>query len=226
MLTYNPQTSFPNNESTDVGLGIKPKSTGELPKLLQSLQQSSHLNKLEIDLHDEYDKIGKPQELLQSLGEFKCLTFLKISNASNLLTCVLTFPDTVTELTLSKINCITDEGMNGLGNHTKLKILTLSGTVLDDGDSFDLNCVGGSFPQLEVFEMRNLKLREWKLGNGGMPWLQSVIIRSCTRLDDLPNELWSLNDLRKVQVNYPSEQMTLMLQNLKIKNEVQLVIEC
>ncbi|KAL9296117.1 hypothetical protein ACSQ67_022013 [Phaseolus vulgaris] len=109
--------------------------------------------------------------------------------------------DTVTELTLSKINCITDEGMNGLGNHTKLKILTLSGTVLDDGDSFDLNCVGGSFPQLEVFEMRNLKLREWKLGNGGMPWLQSVIIRSCTRLDDLPNELWSLNDLRKVQVS-------------------------
>jgi len=27
MLIYNPQTSFPNNESTDVGLGIKPKST-------------------------------------------------------------------------------------------------------------------------------------------------------------------------------------------------------
>jgi len=27
MLIYNPQTSFPNNELTDVGLGIKPKST-------------------------------------------------------------------------------------------------------------------------------------------------------------------------------------------------------
>ena len=27
MLIYNPQTSFPNNEPTDVGLGIKPKST-------------------------------------------------------------------------------------------------------------------------------------------------------------------------------------------------------
>ena len=31
-LIYNPQTSFPNNEPTDVGLGIKPKST--LIKLL------------------------------------------------------------------------------------------------------------------------------------------------------------------------------------------------
>jgi len=27
MLIYNPQTSFPNNEPTDVGLEIKPKST-------------------------------------------------------------------------------------------------------------------------------------------------------------------------------------------------------
>jgi len=26
-LIYNPQTSFPNNEPTNVGLGIKPKST-------------------------------------------------------------------------------------------------------------------------------------------------------------------------------------------------------
>ena len=26
-LIYNPQISFPNNESTDVGLGIKSKST-------------------------------------------------------------------------------------------------------------------------------------------------------------------------------------------------------
>jgi len=26
-LIYNPQTSFPNNEPTDMGLGIKPKST-------------------------------------------------------------------------------------------------------------------------------------------------------------------------------------------------------
>jgi len=28
-LIYNPQTSFPNNEPIDVGLRIKPKSTGE-----------------------------------------------------------------------------------------------------------------------------------------------------------------------------------------------------
>ena len=36
MLIYNPQTSFPNNELTDVGLGIKPKSTIIVVMLLLS----------------------------------------------------------------------------------------------------------------------------------------------------------------------------------------------
>jgi len=35
-LIYNPQTSFPNNELTDVGLGIKPKSTIIVVMLLLS----------------------------------------------------------------------------------------------------------------------------------------------------------------------------------------------
>jgi len=30
-LIYNPKISFPNNEPTDVGLGIKPKSTRWIP---------------------------------------------------------------------------------------------------------------------------------------------------------------------------------------------------
>jgi len=34
-LIYNPQTSFPNNEPTDVGLGIKPKSTGRTYKRVE-----------------------------------------------------------------------------------------------------------------------------------------------------------------------------------------------
>jgi len=32
MLIYNPQTSFPNNDPTDVGLGIKPKSTSTVER--------------------------------------------------------------------------------------------------------------------------------------------------------------------------------------------------
>jgi len=201
------------------------------PKLLQSLQTTlSHLNRLEILIPYRYDGVErhngcKPEELLESLGQFNCLTVLRIYNALDLLTCAVTFPPNITELTLSSLKRISDEGMNGLGNLTKLKTLRLLGELNWSGDSFDLNCVGGSFPQLEVFEMENLKVGKWKLGNGAMPRLQSVIINYCEGLDDLPSELWSLSGLRKVHVTKPSEKMAVVLRNLEINNGVQIVTE-
>ena len=230
--------TFPNLKK--LGLRLSSECEGELPKLLQSLQQLSYLNKLVIVLRDR-DDAGvehssdesvkrnngfKPQELLRNLGQLNCLTILTIENALDLLTCALTFPPNVTELTLSDIDCISDEGMNGLGKHTKLKILRLCGdNITSSGDSIVLNCGRGSFPQLEVVEMENLKLGKWKLDNGAMSRLQNVMINSCEWLEDLPNELWSLSGLKKVHVKNPSVQMARMLENLEINSGCQLVIE-
>ena len=230
--------TFPNVKK--LGLRLTSECEGELPKLLQSLQQLSYLNKLVIVLRDR-DDAGvehssdesvkrnngfKPQELLRNLGQLNCLTILTIENALDLLTCALTFPPNVTELTLSDIDCISDEGMNGLGKHTKLKILRLCGdNITSSGDSIVLNCGRGSFPQLEVVEMENLKLGKWKLDNGAMSRLQNVMINSCEWLEDLPNELWSLSGLKKVHVKNPSVQMARMLENLEINSGCQLVIE-
>jgi len=73
--------------------------------------------------------------------------------------------------------------------------------------------------------MKILGLREWKLENGAMSMLQNVVINNCGMLDDLPNELWSLSGLRKVQVKHPSPRMADMLRNLEINSGCQLVIE-
>ncbi|XP_047166606.1 disease resistance protein RPP13-like [Vigna umbellata] len=129
------------------------------------------------------------------------------------------------ELTLSWIKCITDEGMNSLANHSKLKFLRLLGNPLKSEDSIDLNCVSGSFPQLEVLQMEYLKLRKWELGNGALRRLQNVIIHDCQSLDNLPNELCSLNRLRKVHItDSPSKQTTHILRILETNNGVQVVI--
>jgi len=231
--------TFPNLKR--VGLIMTSGYKCEFPKLLQRLQQqSSHLNKLEIIFQYRNDKGVEEgvheivernngcrvQEQLQGLGQFNSLTCLKIRNASDLLTRVLAFPPNITELKLSNITCITDEGMNHLGNHTKLKFLKLSGKVLGkEENSFDLNCEGGSFPQLEVFKMKYLKLRKWELGNGGMSRLQRVIIYGCPWLDNIPNELWSLSGLRKVKATRVSTQIEYRLRDLEISNGVELVIE-
>ena len=198
----------------------------ELSKLLQNLQQLSHLNNLNILLLKEIEGAKrngcKPQELLGSLGQLNCLTVLKIGNARDLLTCELTFPPNLTELTLTDIFHISDEGMNGLRTHTKLKILTLVG--YSNVEFCYLNCVEGSFPQLEVFEMDGFRFGKWKVENGAMPRLHSLIIKRCESLEDLPTEFWCLSSLRKVQIRNPSTQMTRMLRDLEINNGFQLIL--
>jgi len=93
------------------------------------------------------------------------------------------------------------------------------------GDSFDLNCTRGGFPQLEVFQMTYMRVGKWKLENGAMLKLQSLIINKCKMLDDLQKELWCLSGLKKVHVTNPSNQLGCMLRNLELNNGVQLVID-
>ncbi|XP_058769240.1 putative disease resistance RPP13-like protein 3 [Vicia villosa] len=81
------------------------------------------------------------------------------------------------------------------------------------------------FPQLQEFHMRNLPIRNWKLGNGSMPRLHILDIYGCDKLDSLPSELWSLTTLRKARVWNPSSAMAAMLKNLEVKNGYQLIVE-
>ncbi|TKY67898.1 Growth-regulating factor 5 [Spatholobus suberectus] len=233
--------SFPNLKK--LGLDISSGCKDELSKLLQSLQQLSHLNELRLVLPKKsvsspvpsnYDSIDewhigcKPQEQLQSLGQLSHLTTLKIDNALDLLMRAITFPPNITKLTLSGIRRMTDEGMNALGSHTKLRILKLIGeVVLVSSNRFDLtNCVAGGFPQLQVFQMKHFNVENWKLANGAMLCLQSLIIDDCPMLLDLPEELQSLTTLRKVQVRRPSNSMTFFIgmRELKIKDGCELIV--
>ncbi|XP_047169033.1 disease resistance protein RPP13-like [Vigna umbellata] len=163
---------------------------------------------------------GELPNLLQNLQQLKHLNILMIDNVFNLLTSEVIFPPSITELSLSKIRCITNEGMNGLRNHSKIKILKLLG---DDChvSSIDLNCVVVGFPQLEVLEMKYLSLGKCKLGNGAMQRLQNVIIHDCQQLDNLLIDFCSLNVLRKVQISKtPLEQIAHILQILETRVQV------
>ncbi|XP_014515542.1 putative late blight resistance protein homolog R1B-14 [Vigna radiata var. radiata] len=166
---------------------------------------------------------GELPNLFQNLQQLKHLNTLMIYNVLNLLTFEVIFPPSITELWLSRIKCITDEGMNGLKNHSKIKILRLLGVEWSE-NSIDLNCVDGSFPQLEVLEMKHLSLRKFKLGNGAMQRLQNVIIQDCQYLYHLLVEFQSLNGLRKIEITEtPLEQLDYFLQILERYHGVQVV---
>lgn len=169
----------------------------------------------------------KPEEVLQSLGHLSHLSVLKIDNAMDLVTCATSFPPNITKLTLSGINRLKNVGIKAIGNLPKLQILSLSADEFCTRlRYFTLNCnVAGGFPQLQVFRMREFPIADWKLANGAMPCLQSLVIDRCYKLNGLPTELVSLAALRKVHIKGPSGAMDLVLRYLGLKKGCELIVE-
>jgi disease resistance protein RPM1 len=148
-----------------------------------------------------------------------------IINDLELVTSAPMFPPNITKLTLSHIKCLNDVGMKVIGSLTKLQVLILIGNERSAGTYLVLNCVEDGFPQLKEFQMKTLSVRNWKLANGSMPRLQTLVIDTCYHLDSLPSELWSLTTLRKVHVRKPSNAIARLLQNLEVNNRCELIVE-
>ncbi|KAI5388052.1 disease resistance protein RPP13 [Lathyrus oleraceus] len=221
--------SFPKLRK--LGLHISSNFKGDVPKMLLSLQQLKHLNKLEIIFkvkdwpHSRWDINYKPAEVLESLKHLSHLSILKIRNACELVKCVAMFPPNITKLTLGRLTFLNDDRMNAIGNLTKLQRLILSGDNWSSDSYFDLNCVEDGFPQLKEFHVEHLPIQNWKLANGSMPRLQFLDIHQCDKLDSLPSELWSLTTLTKVRVRRPSNAMAAILQNLEVENGCEVIVE-
>ncbi|KAH7521602.1 hypothetical protein FEM48_Zijuj07G0050600 [Ziziphus jujuba var. spinosa] len=89
--------------------------------------------------------------------------------------------------------------MGSLGKLANLRILKIR---VCDMSSPQLHFMAGEFPQLEVFKMIYLRdIETWELETHAVPNLQYLIIHGCARLRNLPDELWSLANLRMVQVS-------------------------
>ncbi|MED6182968.1 hypothetical protein PIB30_033570 [Stylosanthes scabra] len=228
--------SFPKLQK--LGLEISSHCKDELRSVLPSLQQVSHLKKLRVYIEwKNYEGIMpsnfkfmewhigcKPHELLQGLQDLPNLSTLKIHGALDLPKYDVTYPACITKLTLEGISGMNADGMKAMGNLTRLRILRLCG-VISLTDSFGVTCTANSFPQLQEFEMKYLNVHTWELANGAMPCLQHLLIEYCQELDDLPNELWSLTALTKVQVFQPSEALSRRLRNLEMKDGCELIIK-
>ncbi|XP_015952837.1 putative disease resistance RPP13-like protein 3 [Arachis duranensis] len=207
-------------------------------ELLSTLRRLTHLNKLTLVFrkknygrrpgptkyeHMEWHIGLKAIELLQSLQHLSNLSTLKVDGALDLATCDIAFPACITKLTLRHISFMNADGVNAIGNLTTLRCLKLHGTHEFD-DPFEINCSAGSFSQLQVFEMQVMHVDNWKLANGAMPCLQTLLIEYCKTLDNLPHELWSLTSLRQVKVVEPSQALSRALANLEMKDGCDLII--
>uniref|UniRef100_A0A2N9H108 NB-ARC domain-containing protein n=1 Tax=Fagus sylvatica TaxID=28930 RepID=A0A2N9H108_FAGSY len=128
---------------------------------------------------------------------------------------------TLTKLTLVKAD-LNPFVFTMLGSLPNLRILKLQGDRLGYTES-TLHCSESSFPQLEVFVMAQLQIKNWELGKGAMPSLRRLVIDGCP-IQHLPHKLWCLTALRDVQVLQPSRQLANTLQQLQMKNGCKLQV--
>ncbi|KHN13835.1 Disease resistance protein RPP13 [Glycine soja] len=164
--------------------------------MLPSLQRLSNLHSL--NLKPSYPKYGF--ELLLDTNAFP-------SNLTKITLDVDAFPD------LQSL-------MKTLGRLPNLQILKLRfGHV-----GFHLDIGRGEFPQLQVLHMDRIKVRQWRLEKDAMPRLRHLVINGCSKLSELPEELWSMTALRLVHVSRPSEELANSLKNVEPRNGCKLII--
>ncbi|KAL2959379.1 hypothetical protein AAZX31_18G263900 [Glycine max] len=163
-------------------------------------------------------------DMLPILHHLNNLHSLKVMYAIELLSDSNAFPSNLTKITL-KPGAFPDLQplMKTLGRLTNLQILKL--IML----GFSSNCVElldigrGEFPQLQVLHMR-LNVRQWRLEKDAMPRLRHLVVNDCSKLSELPEELWSLTALRVVHVSRPSEELANSLKNVEPRNGCKLIV--
>ncbi|XP_027349982.1 disease resistance protein RPP13-like [Abrus precatorius] len=168
--------------------------------------------------HEQLPTVRLPSlHHLSNLQSLKIIDFLELPPDPN------AFPSNLNKITWKQIHIANDFFlMNTLGWLTNLQILKLGRQR--SHVFFDLNVGEEEFPQLQVFEMRGMRVRNWRLDKTAMPHLRHLLIESCEYLNDLPEELWSLTTLQEVHAMWPSERLANRLQNVKLKNGCKLII--
>jgi hypothetical protein len=153
--------------------------------------------------------------VLNSLSQYlPHLRKLKIINYSeDYSTVPISFPPNITKITLRQGYLDVGDSIKVLGKLSSLMILKLESCSL----SSNLKFIAGSFPQLEVLKLKNLRIKEWKLEGDAMPYLKHLVINRCIiELIVLPFE--SLCALQDVEVLHSNKESVMTLQELqKIK---------
>ncbi|KAJ4964919.1 hypothetical protein NE237_016768 [Protea cynaroides] len=136
------------------------------------------------------DRLGRVFPLMERLRKLSMVggTRHPIQSARDIQSKLLIFPPNITHLTLKDTGYEEEcfrQALRSLQMLQNLHILKLQrgamfGSVLDFGSNID------GFRQLKILELKDLRIREWKMSVGVTPSLQKLTVISCERLNSLP----------------------------------------
>ncbi|XP_048333826.2 disease resistance protein RPP13-like [Ziziphus jujuba] len=178
-----------------------------------------NLRKLHLSSHLCWIDQSMVSEILASLKSLQHLQILKLSwltIGQRLDLFSLSSSSKLTKVTVLNCNRV---DLISLGKLVSLRILKIREC---DMSSRQLHFMAGEFPQLEVFKMIGLRdIETWELDTHAMPNLQHLAIEECQNLRNLPDELWSLANLRKVELSEIPQNLKekLMTKQSKMKED-------
>ncbi|KAH9751232.1 putative disease resistance RPP8-like protein 2 [Citrus sinensis] len=179
-----------------------PAILGRLPNI-QTLRISGDLS---------YYQSGISKSLCE-LHKLECLKLVNESKRSRMFLSEYQFPPSLTHLSLSNTELMEDP-MPTLEKLPHLQVLKLK---QNSNLGRKLACVGsGGFPELKVLHLKSMYwLDEWTMGAGAMPKLESLIVNPCAYLRKLPEELWCIKSLRKLDLHWPQTELRQRLRTFK-----------
>ncbi|KAH7521630.1 hypothetical protein FEM48_Zijuj07G0053400 [Ziziphus jujuba var. spinosa] len=158
-------------------------------------------------------------EILASLESLQNLQILKLSSFKfGQLLDLFPLSLKLTKITFVRCKFFSKHLMESLGKLANLRILKIRRC----DTSWQLHFVADKFPQLEVFKMIGLiDIETWELETHAMPNLQHLAIEECKNLRNLPDELWSLVNLRTVELSEIRQDLKekLMIKQSKMKED-------
>ncbi|KAH9751234.1 putative disease resistance RPP8-like protein 2 [Citrus sinensis] len=147
------------------------------------------------------------------LHKVECLKLVNESKLSRMVLSKYQFPPSLMQLSLSNTELMEDP-MPMLEKLPRLQVLKLK------QNSYlgrKLAYVGsGGFPVLKILHLKSMYwLDEWTMGAGAMPKLESLIVNPCAYLRKLPEELWCIKSLRKLDLHWPQTELRQRLRTFE-----------
>nr|XP_048332759.1 disease resistance protein RPP13-like [Ziziphus jujuba var. spinosa] len=101
-----------------------------------------------------------------------------------------------------------------LPNLHALKIKLDKSYIDNELDVGVIRIVEGGFPQLRVFKLIRCGFKMWEMDEGAMPKLQYLVMIKNEEIEALPDQLWCMEGLRRVELSSMSRRLTYSLSNL------------
>lgn len=151
-----------------------------------------------------------------------CLETLKLSNTkmyhSTVKSCsLIMFPESLTRLTLSDTALNWNE-IRTIGLLPNLDVLKLNVNACI-GEIWGTSDMGLGFRKLKLLKLQDLDLVKWEASSGDFPRLQRLVVRGCSRLEEIPACIGEILTLELIEVSWCNESTAQSARRIQKEQE-------